>query len=151
MNRAIYIFIASLLSALFFTACSMLNLDIEAPPAEGTPPLKRLPERIKRPNRTIPIFKPDKGKGEKPYPRPLAEQPQGIAVELTDGGIIISFDSAASWVSATIENTASGDMWRAEEVNGVESLQLAFEPLSGTYTLIISTAEGDYYGYFELE
>ena len=150
MNRAIYIFIASLLSALFFTACSMLNLDIAAPPADDAPPLKRLPERIKRPNRTIPIFKPDKGKGEKPYPRPLAEQPQGIAVELTDVGIIISFDSAASWVSATVENSSNGHIWRAEEVDGVESLQLAFEPLSGTYTLLISTAEGDYYGYFEL-
>lgn len=151
MNRAIYIFIASLLSALFFTACSMLNLDIEAPPAEGTPPLKRLPERIKRPNRTIPIFKPDKGKGEKPYPRPLAEQPQGIAVELTEERIVINFDNATEWVSATIENTVSGDMWSAETENGAKSLELVFEPLIGTYTLLISTAEGDYYGYFELE
>ncbi len=149
MNRAIYIFIASLLSALFFTACSML--DAEAPPADTNPPLKRLPERIKRPNRTIPIFKPDQGKGEKPYPRPLAEQPQGIAVELTEERIVINFDNATEWVSATIENTASGDMWSAETENGAKSLELAFEPLDGTYTLIISTVEGDYYGYFELE
>lgn len=149
MNRAIYIFIASLLSALFFTSCIMM--DAAAPPADGTPPLKRLPERIKRPNRTIPIFKPDKGKGEKPYPRPLAEQPQGIAVELAEERIVINFDNATEWVSATIENTASGDMWSAETENGAKSLELAFEPLSGTYTLLISTAEGDYYGYFELE
>lgn len=149
MNRAIYIFISSLLSALFFTACIMM--DAAAPPAEGTPPLKRLPERIKRPNRTIPIFKPDQGKGEKPYPRPLAEQPQGIAVELTEERIVINFDNATEWVSATIENTASGNMWSAETENGDKSLELAFEPLDGTYTLLISTAEGDYYGYFELE
>lgn len=147
MKRSIYIIIASLLSVIFFTACS--EHDVGADPS--TPPLKRLPERIKRPNRTIPIFKPDQGKGEKPYPRPLAEQPQGISVELTENSVIISFDDAIKWVSATIENTASGHLWSAEEEYGGERLQLDFEPLSGTYTLHINTAEGDFYGYFELE
>lgn len=149
MKRLIYIVITSLLSALLFTACMAESRD---PAADQTvPPLKRLPERIKRPNRTIPIFKPDQGKGEKPYPRPLSEQPQGIAVELTENSIIISFDNAAKWVSATVENTARGHRWSAEEEDGVERLQLEFEPLCGTYTLQISTAEGDFCGYFELE
>lgn len=147
MKRLIYIFIASLLSTIFFTACE----SFEGPTHDAPPPLKRLPERIKRPNRTIPIFKPDQGKGEKPYPRPLAEQPQGIAVELAEESIVINFDNATEWVSATIKNTASGDMWSAETENGAKSLELAFEPLDGTYTLIISTVEGDYCGYFELE